>query len=99
MPFRGEAQNCETVKFLLNPTDYEVGGTRSVATKSLFLAVRKGVGTVLMLVVGGLRGLNRRRRKISNLVLFDILHMVNVFDVGWKSFSQIRNKFHEFLRI
>ncbi|MBI2044682.1 hypothetical protein HYT23_01350 [Candidatus Pacearchaeota archaeon] len=54
---------------------------------------------VFSLIVNGLRGLNRRRGEISNFVLFDILHMVNVFDVGWKSFSQIRNKFHEFLRI
>ena len=43
LPFRGEAQNCVTVKFLLNPADYEVGGTRSVATKSFQVTVRRAL--------------------------------------------------------
>ncbi len=33
-------------------------------------------------------------RKIAYFVLFDIFHVINVFDVGWKSFSQIRDKLH-----
>ena len=59
MPFRGEAQNCETVKFLLVSPTYErglklslikspsgVGRTRNVVTKSIFTAKNR-TGTVV----------------------------------------------------
>ena len=51
--------------FLLNPADYEVGGTRSEATKSLFLAVREGVGTFFLLVV---KGVKRHKTLLTGIV-------------------------------
>jgi len=64
LPFRGEAQNCETVKFLLVSPTYErglelslikspsgVGRTRNVVTKSFYIADTLGTDVVFTFLI------------------------------------------------